>query len=262
MTLYEIAVYDLMIPTLFIFLAGLVYRLSKYVLTYERRQGPTWRHRSALHRTYVFVSGFTYAIWAAAKKAKSSFVAGLILLHTLGVIPILFLLSPHINWWSYYFPPYEILRPLAIPPSITSSTLTLTAPVTPVSSMSYNFVNTLWGPLTVILNGDLLAIIAIIATAYKIGEKTIQRLVEHLQRVRIGDFIALILLLVILVSGYLATHHLPSDDVVTYKNVLGLHILSAEVLVMILPFTKFFHFVFGFWYGKLHEIYDMWRRGI
>ncbi|MFZ8855186.1 MAG: hypothetical protein ACO2OQ_03365, partial [Thermofilaceae archaeon] len=60
----------------------------------------------------------------------------------------------------------------------------------------------------------------------------------------------------------LATHHLPSGDIVTYRLVLGTHILLAEVLVAVLPFTKFWHFVFGYWYGKLHEWYDLkYRRG-
>lgn len=262
MTLYEFAVYDMMLPTIFIFVLGMAYRLSRYLFFYRRTPQPDWRRTSISHKVIALIETFIFPIWASIKNAKINFVTGIFLLHLLGVIPLLFLLSHHIAWWSYYFPPYSLLWPLAIPTSATSSALTVTSPVSPTTGMSWNFVNTVWGPLTLILNGDLLTILAIVGTAFKLFEKFPKRFKEGLSRVRIGDFTALILLLVILVSGYMATHHLPSSDIATYKLSLGIHILSSEILVMILPFTKFFHFVFGYWYGKLHEAYDMWRRGL
>ncbi len=262
MGLYEFAVYDMFTPTIAIFTFGLIYRLSRYAFLYRRSPQPEWRKTSLIHRVYVLIDAFLHAIIASIKRAKVTFVTGIFLLHLLGVIPLLFLLSHHIAWWSYYFPPYKALSFLAIPTSSTSSALTVTATVTPVSETSFNFVNTIWGPLTVVLNGDVLAILAIIGSAFKLLEKVSEKLVNKLSRIRPGDFFALILLLAILVSGYLATHHLPSDDVETYKLMLGIHVLTAEILVMLLPFTKFFHFVFSFWYGKLHEIYDVWRRGL
>ncbi len=262
MGLYEFAVYDMFVPTIAIFTFGMIYRLSRYAFLYKRTAQPVWRKTSIPHRIYLLIDAFVHAIVAAIKRSKVTFVSGIFLLHFLGVIPVLFLLSHHIAWWSYYFPPYGILRPLAIPTSATSSALTVTAPFTPVTGMSYGFVNTVWGPLTVILNGDVLAILAIIGTAFKFFEKIVEKFKEKLARVRLGDFVALLLLLAILISGYMATHHLPSGDIETYKFMLGLHILTAEILVLLLPFTKFFHFVFSFWYGKLHEAYDLWRRGL
>ncbi len=262
MGLYEFAVYDMFVPTIILFIFGIIYRLSRYIFLYKRTAQPLWRRTSLPHKVYILIDAFIHAIVAAIKRSKVTFVSGIFLLHFFGVIPILFLLSHHIAWWSYYFPPYGILSVLAIPTSSTSSFLTVTAPLTPVSGMSYKFVNTVWGPLTVVLNGDVLAILAIIGTTFKLLEKIPEKFREKLARIRLGDFIALLLLLLILVSGYMATHHLPYDEVETYKFVLGLHILSAEILVIILPFTKFFHFVFGFWYGKLHEAYDLWRRGL
>lgn len=262
MGIYEFAVYDMMIPTIFLFILGLSYRLSKYLFLFKRTPQPEWRKTSLLHKIYTLIEAFVFPIWASIKKTKITFVTGIFLLHLLGVIPLLFLLSHHVAWWSYYFPPYSLLWPLAIPTSATSSALTLSAQILPSSTMSWGFVNTIWGPLTVVMNGDVLAILAIIGTTFKLFEKFPKKTREKLSRVRTGDFTALILLLVILVSGYMATHHFPSSDVETYKTVLGIHILSSELLVMILPFTKFFHFVFGYWYGKLHEAYDMWRRGL
>ncbi|MDK2372267.1 MAG: hypothetical protein QI197_02695 [Candidatus Korarchaeota archaeon] len=262
MGLYEFAVYDMFVPTVAIFAFGMVYRLSRYVFLYKRAAQPMWRKTSISHKIYLLIDAFVHAIVAAIKRSKVTFVSGIFLLHFFGVIPILFLLSHHIVWWSYYFPPYSILNPLAIPTSATSSALTVTAPFSPVTGMSHGFVNTIWGPLTVVLNGDVLAILAIIGTTFKLLEKIPEKFKEKLARVRLGDFVALLLLLAILISGYMATHHLPSGDIETYKFMLGLHILTAEILVLLLPFTKFFHFVFSFWYGKLHEAYDLWRRGL
>lgn len=262
MGIYEFAVYDMMIPTIFLFTLGILYRLSRYLFLYRRTPQPRWRKTSISHKIYALVETFVFPIWASIKRTKITFITGIFLLHLLGVIPLLFLLSHHIAWWSYYFPPYSVLWPLAIPTSATSSALTVTSPVSPTTGMSWEFVNTIWGPFTLILNGDVLAILAIVGASFKLLEKFPKVFRERLSRVRVGDFTALILLLVILVSGYMATHHLPSPDIETYKSVLGIHILFSEILVIILPFTKFFHFVFGYWYGKLHEAYDMWRRGL
>ncbi len=262
MGLYEFAVYEMFLPTIMIFTFGIVYRLSRYALLYRRGVQPAWRRTSLSHKIYLLIDAFLHAIVGAIKRSKVTFISGIFLLHFLGVIPILFLLSHHIAWWSYYFPPYKALSIFAIPTSATSSALTVTSPLTPVSGMSYTFVNTIWGPLTIVLNGDVLAILAIIGTTFKLLEKIPEKFKEKLARIRSGDFVDLLLLLIILISGYMATHHLPSGNVETYKFVLGLHILSAEILVILLPFTKFFHFVFSFWYGKLHEAYDLWRRGL
>ncbi len=260
--IYEFAVYDMFLPSIALFTFGLIYRLSRYAFTYRKTARPEWRKRPLARRAFLLIDSFIHAIIAAAKKSRVDFLVGLLVLHTLGVIPLLFLLSHHVAWWSYYFPPYQALSFLAIPTSATSSSLTVTAPLQPVSGMSFKFVNTIWGPLTVVLNGDVLAVLAIVATAFKLADRVVAKVKHRLQRVNWGDFSALILLLFILVTGYMATHHLPFGDVVTYKNVLGLHILSAELLVILLPFTKFFHFVFNFWFGKLHEVYDIWRRGL
>lgn len=262
MGLYEFAIYNMIPLTIFVFVLGIVYRISRYLFLYRRRPQPEWRRTSLLHKVVALIEVFVFPIWASIKKTKINFVTGIFLLHLLGVIPLLFLLSHHIAFWSYYFPPYSILWPLAIPTSATSSALTVTSPISPITGMSWGFVDTIWGPLTLILNGDVLAVLAVIGTSFKLFEKFPKRFKEGLSRVRTGDFTALLLLLIILVSGYMATHHLPSPDIETYKSVLGIHILSSELLVMILPFTKFFHFVFGYWYGKLHEAYDMWRRGL
>ena len=182
MGLYEFAVYDMFLPTVALFSFGMVYRLSRYLLLYKRTAQPEWRRTSILHKIYLLIDAFLHAIVAAVKRSKVTFVTGMLFLHLLGVIPLIFLLSHHIAWWSYYFPPYRSLAFLAIPTSATSSALTVTAPLQPTTGMSYGFVNTIWGPLTVVLNGDVLAVLAIIGTAFKLLEKIPEKFKERLAR--------------------------------------------------------------------------------
>jgi nitrate reductase gamma subunit len=62
------------------------------------------------------------------------------------------------------------------------------------------------------------------------------------------DYLAWLLTFLPLASGYLAFHHLLID----YTLALALHILSVELLLVALPFTKLFHTVSVFvsrWYN-------------
>ncbi len=244
------------------FAFGATYRLLKYIFLWKRGPGPEPRKRGAGSLVKGLIMTFLNPIIESIRRKPHDFITGLVMLHILGVIPLIFLLDQHIAAFAYWFPPYALLAPLAIPLSFTTSALTVAAPFKPVSEMQWGFVNTIWGPLTVFLNGDVLAVLAMLGVAYKIGDKIVRR-AHGLTHVRIGDFFDLGLLFTILLFGFMAAHHLPSGDIVTYRTVLGIHIVLAELLVALLPFTKFWHFVFGFWYGKLHEWYDLkYKRGV
>ncbi len=261
MDLLDFAIYVAPSLTVPVFLLGVGYRIGRYIFFWRRSPPAPRRQRSPSKLLVGLIKTFLDPVVQALKYRKGDFVGGLVALHILGVIPLIFLLGQHVAAFSYWIPFYSALRPLAIPSSITSSGLTVLSNVIPTSDMSWTFVNTVWGPLTVILNGDVLAILAIIGVSYKIGDKIV-RLIHKLGNARIGDWYALTLLLATLVSGFLATHHLPSGEVGTYRTVLGVHILLAQLLIATLPFTKFWHFVFGYWYGKLHEWYDLkYKRG-
>ena len=250
------ALYYMLVPSVFIFAAGASYRIVR-MLALARVPPAQRRPWSWIEVTKGIIMVFLRPIIFVGKTRTDDLVVGLLLLHIVGVIPVLFLLSQHITWWVYYFPPYKYLWIFNVPLSITSSVLTLTATVSPTTTMSSTFVNTIWGPLVAILNGDLLAIFVMVAIGYKCAMRLVEQLMRHSHTpVRLGDYIAYALLFLIIFAGYLAARHGPSSDVVTYMNVLGLHVLLAEILLMYLPFSKFWHFVFGYWYGKLHEWYD------
>lgn len=63
-----------------------------------------------------------------------------------------------------------------------------------------------------------------------------------------GDYLTLVLILLPMLSGYLAFHH----QALPYTLMLALHILSAELLLALMPFTKLIHFASIFpsrWYN-------------
>ena len=254
--IFNFAVYYLLVPSLFIFSAGATYRIVKLIINAKIPKAQKGENGWGEMIKGLIMTFLRPIIFSAVAK-PDDFIAGILLLHMVGVIPVLFLLSQHITWWSYYLPAYKALWIFNVPESITTSVLTVTSSVVPASQMSYTFVNTIWGPLVVILNGDLLSILVLIAIGYKCAVRLTEILMKHSHTPkRYGDFIAYLLLFLIVFFGYAAARHWPSPNVAVYRNVLGLHVLFAELLFMYIPFSKYWHFVFGYWYGKLHEWYD------
>ena len=107
----------------------------------------------------------------------------------------------------------------------------------------------LWGrawpalPQTLV---DAMALIAIVSLLVLLA----QRLTHPVKRFLSGfqDYLAWMATLAPLLTGYLASHHLLLD----YPLMLAVHILSVELLLVLLPFTKLFHGVsvfFSRWYN-------------
>lgn len=249
MDLLDFALYVLFPASLIIFVAGAVYRISRYIFLYTPG---VYIHRgvSLSYKVVRLVKLFTEPPYFNARTMPLRFIGGFILLHFLGLILLIFLLAQHIAYIEQIIPFYGVLWPLAIPTSSITATLAATS-----AGGGVKFVESIWGPLTVILNGDLLTIFALAGVSFKIFEKVLKK-ISGFKHVRIGDLIVWPLLLAILVTGWMATHHVV-DDVASYRFILGLHIALSAVVVAIMPFTKFFHFLWGFWYGKFHEWYDL-----
>ncbi len=261
---YNFAVYQFFWVALTIFVFGVVYRIGRMLLFWKRPVKPEARKRSAGQLIVAFIRTFLDPIIFSLKKKPHDFTFGLVLLHILGILPVMLLLAQHVIVWAYYFPPYWLVAKLGlwIPESMITGTLTVTAPVPPVSEMKYTFTDSIWGPLTVILNGDLLAVLALIGVGGKIGMK-IYEAAKREKNVRIGDIVDWALLFGLLFTGFMAARHSFTEgflglytDFSTYRLWLGLHVLFAELLLAWLPFSKYWHFVFGYWYGKFHEYWD------
>ena len=93
---------------------------------------------------------------------------------------------------------------------------------------------------------DAVALVAIFSLLVLLA----QRLTHPVKRLLSGfaDYLAWAATLLPPLTGYLATHHL----LLAYPLMLAVHILSAELLLVLLPFTKLFHGVsvfFSRWYN-------------
>lgn len=249
MELLELSLFVLFPAALVVFLAGAAYRVMRYVFLYSPGIYVK-RRRAAGHKVKRLVETFVHPVVFNAKTKPLEFINGFLLMHILGLILLTFLLAQHIVYLEVIIPFYGVLWPLAIPLSPITGTLTVTSPVGGVK-----FVESIWGPLTVVLNGDMLTILALVGISYKSVHKAIEK-ARGAKHVRIGDVLVWPLLFAIVVTGWLAAHHV-LDSVVDYRLILGLHIASAALFVAVWPFTKFFHFLWGYWYGKLHEWYDV-----
>ena len=93
---------------------------------------------------------------------------------------------------------------------------------------------------------DIAAVAAILALFAVLAS----RLMNPVKRFLSGfqDYLAWLLTLLPLLTGYLAFHHVVAD----YTLMLALHVLSVELLLVALPFTKLFHTISVFvsrWYN-------------
>lgn len=255
-SLYPLAL-DLFVPTVFFFFLGASYRVFRYLATYHRPFIPypssELRQVSSGHKIVALVNVFANSSRVGIKRKPVTTGVG-ILFH-IALVLIIFLLAQHMVFWAYYIPPYSALFPLAIPESSEDGLLALT---TPNHASITLFVNDIWGPLTVILNGQFLTLLLIIFLGIYLGHKLLVA-VERLS-LRAGDWWFFVLLYIDILLGFFATAHIP-DNVYWYDNLLGAHILVAEIIIATLPFTRGFH-MFEFYLGKIREWYFMvYRRG-
>ena len=72
-----------------------------------------------------------------------------------------------------------------------------------------------------------------------------------------GDYLAWALTFLPVLTGYLATKHL----MLPYTTMLALHILSAELLLAFIPFTKLFH-VFSLWGSRWYNGNVNGKKGV
>lgn len=82
---------------------------------------------------------------------------------------------------------------------------------------------------------DLAAVVSLLALAFVV----VLRLGDPVKRFLsgFGDWLALAATILPLLTGYLSYHHL----LLPYTTMLALHILSVELLLVVLPFTKLMH---------------------
>ncbi|QXJ35524.1 hypothetical protein [Saccharolobus shibatae] len=256
-SLYSLSL-DLFIPTIFLFFFGVSYRIFRYLATYSRQEivyaTTIRRSQSSLEKTKLLIDTFANSSKVGVKRKPVTTVVGL-LMH-LALIVIIFLLAQHMIFWAYYIPPYKVLFPLAIPISSADGLLAFTYGTSPFTPTPNPFVNDLWGSLTIILNGQYITYLLVILLGIYLGHK-FHALAEGLT-LRSGDWWFFLLLYIDIILGFLAASHIP-DTITLYDDLLGAHILVAEIIIATLPYTRGFH-MFEFYLGKIREWYFMTYR--
>jgi nitrate reductase gamma subunit len=93
---------------------------------------------------------------------------------------------------------------------------------------------------------DVVTVISIAALIFAL----VARITDPVRRFlsNFGDYLALVVTLLPLLTGYLAFHRLG----LPYTQMLAIHVLSVDLLLVIMPFTKLTHsvtFIFARWYN-------------
>ena len=114
----------------------------------------------------------------------------------------------------------------------------------------------LWWSLPDML-ADVMALWVLLACVYFIGRRLVVREVKQVSRP--GDFVLLTIILLTFLSGFLAYHQWGP-----YRPILILHVISSEILLVSLPFSKLGHMLFFYFsrafmgaeYGKFLKARD------
>jgi nitrate reductase gamma subunit len=103
---------------------------------------------------------------------------------------------------------------------------------------------------------DLLTIVAIVCVVALIAYRLMTPRARALSRA--ADYAVLVLVLAPFLSGFLAAH--PAFNPLPWSWMMLVHILSAEVLLLAIPFTKLAHMVL-FPFDRLSEVHWQLRPG-
>ena len=101
----------------------------------------------------------------------------------------------------------------------------------------------LWWSLPDML-ADAMTLWVMLACLYFIGRRLVVPEVKEVSRP--GDVVLLIIILLTFLSGFLAYHQIGP-----YRPILILHVISSEVLLVILPFSKLGHMLF-FYFSRAY----------
>ncbi len=99
----------------------------------------------------------------------------------------------------------------------------------------------------------------VVAAIAALGVVLAHRLSNPVKRMLsgIGDYVAWLVTLLPLLTGYLAYHHLFME----YTLMLALHLFSVELLLVLLPFTKLFH-TFSLFISRWYNGDFFGRKGV
>jgi nitrate reductase gamma subunit len=103
---------------------------------------------------------------------------------------------------------------------------------------------------------DGLTLLAVACAVVLLGYRALIPRARELSRP--SDYLLLVFVLIPFVSGYAASH--PSVNPLSWRTMMLLHMLSAEILMVLIPFTKLSHVVL-FAFDRLSDVHWQLRPG-
>lgn len=230
--------------SLIVFILGLFYQISQYFVV----PSPPKTYAPRRDGGIINVLSIPVTKWVQVAKIpfKHNFwhmFASIFLFH-LPLLALIFLLPAH---QVVYFGIFSFLRPIFKPFAITQQ-----------STESFIKSRSIWGPLGVILNGDVLTFLVLAGSFMILGVRFAKHVLGEFKS-DIGDYFALFLVITLVTFGYLAVH---SQGTGLYETYLALHILVASFLIAYIPFSKFLHFVWTYWINLLVAFYRKYKKGV
>jgi len=102
---------------------------------------------------------------------------------------------------------------------------------------------------------DALAVLTVLSLLLALALRLTNPVVKFLSTS--GDYVAWLVTLLPVLTGYLAYNHM----LLPYTQMLALHLLSVELLLVVAPFTKLTH-MFSFALARWYQGYQAGHRGI
>lgn len=102
---------------------------------------------------------------------------------------------------------------------------------------------------------DALAVLTVASLLLALGMRLTTPVLRHISTP--GDYIAWLVTLLPVFSGYLAYNHM----LLPYTQMLALHLLSVELFLVVAPFTKLTH-MFSFVLSRWYQGYQAGHRGV
>ncbi len=199
------------------------------------------------------------------------------------ILGLIIVVGIHIIAWNYIFSgifgiPNILgwLMPASVPESFTSgyqlgilgsSSYSHGGILNPVGAWNSAEVatNTIspWGVLSVIVNGSFMALLAFAGLIGYLVTRIIDDVTRHRTISSIGDYVFLILLASIIVTGLGAAYDwgFPYLGIPNQANWYGLHIALVGIFIGYTPFSKAFH-MFWYYVGKGFAGYSYGRKRV
>jgi len=261
---------------LLIFVFGAIYRISRYFLG---RRFPSYAVSG-------FGSEFKEAITAiptpfrSAAKRDPFLIVETIFWHIF-MLGVIIIVGIHIIAWNYIFGtilgipnPLWFLFKISTPEQFTSAyqmgllgsnSYSHGGILNPLGAWNSAEVSTStfdpWGFLAVLVNGTVMGLLALAGITGYLVTRIIEDVTGHKRLSSSGDYIFLILLLAIVVTGLAAMYDVPIPylGIPNQANWYGLHIALVGAFIGYVPFSKGWH-MFGYYIGKGFRGYAYGRK--